>query len=245
MLCYPLLAKEGDGDSIKMPLPQIDVTTYWEKKSERVAVVFDIKHCPNKDFLPNFANKISSTNPLQFVKLRQDYLWESHCYEVFLAFGNSENSPYIEINFSPNGYFNIYHFEGYRKPEQMPPKRLAFADIELTQWFNVYSVMENQKPISWQTSLSSENGRGLIADLLAPRLSCDKDSHRLVMAVDIALLAKRFGVRLEGAIWLNACTVYKGEQNQTLAYFAPRHAMPPDFHAKKYWSKITPEGSHS
>lgn len=50
---------------------------------------------------------------------RADYLWLSDCFECFLA--NKESTEYIEINFAPDGCYNIYRFDSYRKPDQMPP----------------------------------------------------------------------------------------------------------------------------
>ncbi|OOR85442.1 hypothetical protein B0180_01225 [Moraxella canis] len=50
---------------------------------------------------------------------RADYLWLSDCFECFLA--NKESAEYIEINFAPDGRYNIYRFDSYRTPDQMPP----------------------------------------------------------------------------------------------------------------------------
>lgn len=50
---------------------------------------------------------------------RADYLWLSDCFECFLA--NKKSAEYIEINFAPDGRYNIYRFDSYRMPDQMPP----------------------------------------------------------------------------------------------------------------------------
>lgn len=52
---------------------------------------------------------------------RQDYLWESTCFELFVqAVGSSD---YLELNFSPTRQWNAYSFDEYRSPAQMPPRR--------------------------------------------------------------------------------------------------------------------------
>lgn len=49
---------------------------------------------------------------------RADFLWESHCLECFFDVGGD---GYIEMNFSPDGRFNLYQFENYRTPNTLPP----------------------------------------------------------------------------------------------------------------------------
>lgn len=54
---------------------------------------------------------------------RQDFLWEDTCLELFM--GDIQTSEYVEINVSPQGQFAFYHFDDYRQPNQMPPRKLA------------------------------------------------------------------------------------------------------------------------
>lgn len=57
----------------------------------------------------------------QAVLSRQDYLWESTCFELFVqAVGSSE---YFELNLSPALQWSAYSFDEYRSPAQMPPRR--------------------------------------------------------------------------------------------------------------------------
>lgn len=44
---------------------------------------------------------------------RRDNLWEATCVECFIKLENSER--YYEFNLSPNGCWNLYRFDGYRK----------------------------------------------------------------------------------------------------------------------------------
>jgi len=47
------------------------------------------------------------------VPARRDRLWESTCFEFFLAFGDSPR--YWEFNLSPSGCWNVYSFSAYRE----------------------------------------------------------------------------------------------------------------------------------
>jgi hypothetical protein len=60
---------------------------------------------------------------------RQDFLWESTCFEIFI--GVKDEDFYREINLSPSQAWQVYQFEEYRYPEDMPPH--AAYDIELNQ----------------------------------------------------------------------------------------------------------------
>lgn len=46
---------------------------------------------------------------------RTDGLWHSTCFEAFIAL--PDQAPYIEINLSPSGDWNIYSFKNYRKAD--------------------------------------------------------------------------------------------------------------------------------
>jgi hypothetical protein len=50
---------------------------------------------------------------------RQDYLWESTCFEAFI--GAPHQSQYYELNLSPTRAWNLYRFTDYRTPNNMPP----------------------------------------------------------------------------------------------------------------------------
>ena len=43
---------------------------------------------------------------------RLDQLWEHTCFEAFVSVENSQS--YWEMNMSPSGDWNLYHFDGYR-----------------------------------------------------------------------------------------------------------------------------------
>ncbi|MEK2688215.1 DOMON-like domain-containing protein [Bdellovibrio sp. GT3] len=47
--------------------------------------------------------------------VRRDELWKTTCLEAFFAFDNNSDSPYLEVNCSPNGDWNAYAFNSYRQ----------------------------------------------------------------------------------------------------------------------------------
>ncbi len=47
--------------------------------------------------------------------VRRDELWKTTCLEAFLSFDQATESPYLEVNCSPNGDWNAYAFTGYRQ----------------------------------------------------------------------------------------------------------------------------------
>jgi hypothetical protein len=46
---------------------------------------------------------------------RKDELWKSTCFEAFFSLSQESSAPYIEINCSPAGDWNIYSFDSYRQ----------------------------------------------------------------------------------------------------------------------------------
>ncbi len=73
---------------------------------------------PHADFIKRPQKNIILEDLQTLEKLRRDELWQSTCFELFLR--ETEQSRYIEINVSPEGYWNIYEFDAYRSPQ--PPK---------------------------------------------------------------------------------------------------------------------------
>lgn len=50
--------------------------------------------------------------------IQADFLWEKNCLECFFDLGQDE---YFELNFTPTGEYNLYHFDSYRTPDTLPP----------------------------------------------------------------------------------------------------------------------------
>lgn len=60
----------------------------------------------------NLASVVVPT-PVRAEPLRRDGLWEHTCFELFLA--AEETEPYWEVNLAPNGDWNLYRLNGYRR----------------------------------------------------------------------------------------------------------------------------------
>ncbi len=59
---------------------------------------------------------------------RTDGLWQSTCFEAFIAIGPSN---YIELNFAPSGAWAAYRFTGYRNGMSeldIAPPKIEFRD---------------------------------------------------------------------------------------------------------------------
>jgi hypothetical protein len=74
---------------------------------------------------------------------RAGALWESTCFELFWALPGHDD--YYELNVSPKGEWNLYHFDRYREPQ--PPAESS--DYRLT------SVKSTPKEITFE--LHSDN----------------------------------------------------------------------------------------
>lgn len=82
---------------------------------------------------------------------RRHELWKSTCLEVF--FGPADQSSYFELNLSPSGDWNVYHFDAYRTGfREHPGLSLILKKITQTQ---------NGDSLTWHVSL---DGRSLAGD---------------------------------------------------------------------------------
>lgn len=65
------------------------------------------------------------TWPLPTESERAYELWKTTCFELFLK--EEGSNEYIELNFSPSGQWDCYHFKSYRSPQ--PPTRYDHCRI--------------------------------------------------------------------------------------------------------------------
>jgi hypothetical protein len=65
--------------------------------------------------------------PAHLPLTRQDYLWESTCFEAFI--GILDQPAYFELNLSPSCAWNLYRFDDYRTPNTMPPPHAPAAAL--------------------------------------------------------------------------------------------------------------------
>ena len=94
---------------------------------------------------------------------RLDHLWEHTCFEAFLS--SKKSDEYWELNISPFGDWNLYHFKGYRKAlgrEARIPSLSHFkSDFLQTQTVRSLEVTIDLKSLP----LTSELSLGLTAVL--------------------------------------------------------------------------------
>jgi len=77
-----------------------------------------------------------------------DKLWESTCFEAFLA--PADSPAYLEINSSPSGDWAVYHFESYRKKSDqkaLPQIRSTTSNMQtlLTHSFEIPCELSDGK----------------------------------------------------------------------------------------------------
>lgn len=221
-----LTAKYADG-SIIIPseITKIDVDCLTN--FNELVVIFHVNH---QSLYPKFDNTHS------ILQRRKDYLWEDTCFECFISHHYQKNAPYIEINISPTGAFNLYYFDGYRNPQQMPPRQLIDG-IDLTTDINFIAIFPEKnltqpKILTWQPmTIIFEK---FLQDIMK-RCSVKLQSCQFIMCLNWIKIAKLFeNENLSTKIWLNPCVVTKSAK-KPLSYWATNHANPPDFHDKSCW----------
>ena len=83
-----------------------------ENLQNKLTLTFELTDPQNQVFWQKKENQIK----------RQDFLWESTCFEAFISTPNQ--TPYFELNLSPSLAWNLYRFTNYRIPNAMPPIRV-------------------------------------------------------------------------------------------------------------------------
>lgn len=120
-------------------LLQIEVQAAYRCDDHRLEVAFQLSDTSAVDW------SALDSEGLRDESERMDFLWESSCLEIFLQpvtnvhnFSdldsqlNEANRSYVEINVSPAGKWNAYHFDNYRSPDVTPPRRLELDADDLS-----------------------------------------------------------------------------------------------------------------
>ncbi|WP_372843853.1 hypothetical protein [Psychrobacter sp.] len=160
----------------------------------------------------------------------KDYLWQQTCLECFIAgslvksrlndsddlFSTNQKTAYIEINASPNGQYALYKFNSYRSPATLPPTPLLQADRQTRAFIDWH------RPSKRQTASQTS----------APKLF----QYQRCFQVPLSQCyddACHYGYQ-PIIDYLHPCVILSF--GTTLLYFAPKHASPPDFHNRQYWT---------
>ena len=158
----------------------------------------------------------------------KDYLWEQTCLECFLAgylvssrSEDSDKSPktnmtmsYIEINASPEGQYALYEFDSYRSPTTLPPRPLMYADGQTRAAIN-WIDGNNPKLLTHEPYHHQRSFRMPLDSLTSFNRKSDYSNDALIKYIHPCVILS-FGA--------------------TILYFAPKHASPPDFHNRQYWT---------
>ena len=164
----------------------------------------------------------------------KDYLWERTCLECFLAgylvssrSEDSDKSPktnmtmsYIEINASPEGQYALYEFDSYRSPTTLPPRPLMYADGQ------------TRAAIDWIDG----NNPKLLIDYPISTHERYHYQRSFRMPLDSLTSFNRKSDYSNDALikYIHPCVILSF--GATILYFAPKHASPPDFHNRQYWT---------
>lgn len=166
-----------------------------------------------------------------------DYLWEQTCLECFLAgrlIGKNysihndslldhndrttnKTTSYIEINASPDGQYALYEFDSYRNPATLPPKPVLQADRQtyaFIDWNNI-SKLQTASQTSASQLYQYERRFRMPLSQWYDDATCDSGYDRVLDYIHPCVILS-FGA--------------------TVLYFAPKHAAPPDFHNRQYWT---------
>lgn len=149
-----------------------------------------------------------------------DYLWEQTCLECFIGGPTTE---YVEINASPAGAFALYHFSDYRQPDTMPPPPLydqSQASVHLKP-----GAYQQRASIDWQSDMLQH----LVDDALAYPLAAALSRHYSLQLAQLPSVLLPFSQ-------LHPCVILM--LDDIPLYFAPKHAHPPDFHNRAYWTTL-------
>lgn len=161
-----------------------------------------------------------------------DFLWQSTCLECFLAGTTSdkpmsESQQYIEINIATNGQHAIYHFDDYRSPASMPPRKLTTLPI-IQDYLQSNSDSLQQQPLLTVSSATN----------LPEITSTNPCTNQVVFTRQISMSLSPLTKLWTNLSLICPTVILKHQNSEQLLYFAPHHTSPPDFHQQALWSNI-------
>lgn len=166
----------------------------------------------------------------------KDYLWEQTCLECFLAgslisssrskdndksSSMNQTTAYIEINASPNGQYALYEFDSYRSPATLPPNSLMYADGQTRAAIDWVDCSDNLKSLI-DSKISVHQPYKYQRSFRVPLGSLSPLHHKVDCPNDAIIND------------IHPCVILSF--GETTLYFASKHASPPDFHNRQYWT---------
>lgn len=115
---------------------------------------------------------------------RQDDLWQTTCFEFFLAIFNAPE--YWEFNLAPTGDWNIYRFAKYRRGMQ-PETRFEHLPLKVESQENSYyletaialdKIVSGDTPLEIAVTIVIEDTQGNISYWAISHPGTEADFHR-------------------------------------------------------------------
>ena len=115
---------------------------------------------------------------------RQDNLWQTTCFEFFLAIFNTPE--YWEFNLAPTGDWNIYRFAKYRRGMQ-PETRFEHLPLKVESQENSYyletaialdKIVSGDTPLEIAVTIVIEDTQGNISYWAISHPGTEADFHR-------------------------------------------------------------------
>ena len=124
-------------------LPQIAVTSTISRLKTKLQVSYKIQGDLNQIILPSVKKQ----------NQRQDNLWQTTCFELFLAIFNAPE--YWEFNLAPTGDWNVYAFHRYRRGMKTAAsfRELPFKVKQSDSVYELTTTIDLTTIISGNTSL--------------------------------------------------------------------------------------------
>ncbi|MEI7664734.1 MAG: DOMON-like domain-containing protein [Synechococcaceae cyanobacterium ELA263] len=115
---------------------------------------------------------------------RLDELWQTTCFELFLACCGCE--PYWEFNLSPAGHWNIYRLQGYRRGLAAEPayQQLALQvtsdpqELRLALELDLPPGLEADQPLEAAITAVIQQRSGLVSYWALAHGGLEPDFHR-------------------------------------------------------------------
>ena len=123
--------------------PNLEITTWIHRQSKTLSIGYHVQGNLSQIVLPKVEPCIN----------RQDDLWQTTCFEFFLAIFNAPE--YWEFNLAPTGNWNIYRFAKYRRGMQ-PATRFEGLPLQVTESENSYyleTAISLDRVVSGNTTL--------------------------------------------------------------------------------------------
>ncbi|VEP11645.1 conserved hypothetical protein [Hyella patelloides LEGE 07179] len=113
-------------------IPNIEIITTISRSNQQLKINYLLQGDLSQIILPAANNRVN----------RQDNLWQTTCFEFFLAIFNSPQ--YWEFNLAPTGNWNMYRFSKYRRGMRVEK---AFENLP-------FQVMTSNSTYQMETQIS-------------------------------------------------------------------------------------------